>query len=457
MTQTAENTGFHHALKVLDQVCIGCTHCMKVCPTEAIRIRDGKARINDNRCIDCGECYKACPVHAIIVEQDDFENIRNFKIRVALVPAVLIGQFAETVPASRIFNALYELGFTHVFEVETTVDYVLKGLEEFRKSTKTRPLISSFCPAVVRLIQVRFPALTEHISLVKPPIDMSANYFRGKLEREGHDPNDIGIFYVTPCAAKIAAVKSPVGEEKSPVNGVINMSYLYNLIMMQIRKNPGFTASMPYQGRMSSDGVIWSLTNGEARHFNERGLAVDGIHHVSEILEKVENGEMEGLSLLELRACDEGCAGGVLVSGNRFLTVKRLNKRAKEYKSLNEMESFPMPDSLNPFFGKIEPRPMEKLDANIDKALRKMERKRRLMCYLPAFDCAACGAPGCQALAGDVVQGQANTSDCIYIQMTMLKSGLLTPKHALEITEKIWGKDRLHKDCNKIGAENENN
>jgi iron only hydrogenase large subunit-like protein len=456
MNKSPENTAFHHALKVLDHVCIGCTHCMKACPTEAIRIIRGKARIIANRCIDCGECYKACPVNAIIVEQDDFASIWNYKTRVALVPAVLIGQFADTISTSRIFRALYELGFTHVFEVESTVDLVQKGLEEFRKTTRTRPLISAYCPAVVRLIQVRFPGLVDHIARVNPPIDMSAMYFRQKLRSEGHADKDTGIFYVTPCAAKIAAVKSPVGEVTSPVDGVINMKYLYNLIMQQITRNPEAVEMTFHQGRMSADGIQWSLTGGEAVHLKERSLAVDGINHVSEILEKVENGEMQGLSLLELRACDESCAGGVLVSGNRFLTVQRLQRRAKDYPPVGDLSPVVAYEGLKLFFDKVEPRPIEKLDENIREALRKMDRKRRLMCYLPAFDCAACGAPSCQALAGDVVQGKANVSHCVFIQQTMLRSGMLTPDHALKITADVWGDDRLTRDCKKIGAKDEN-
>ena len=150
---------------------------------------------------------------AIIVEQDDFDAIFDFKARVALVPSVLIGQFPEKIPAGSIYSALNELGFTHVFEVESTIDYILGAYEEVRKENHIRPLISSFCPAVVRLIQVRFPALISHIIGVKPPIDTSALYYRRLLAEAGFRDKDIGIFYITPCAAKIAAVKSPVGEE----------------------------------------------------------------------------------------------------------------------------------------------------------------------------------------------------------------------------------------------------
>ena len=90
-----EEANFYHALKIDNDRCIGCTHCMKECPTGAIRIRDGKALIHKDWCVDCGECLKSCPTEAIYVEQDDFQRIFDYKCRVALMPTVFIGQFSK--------------------------------------------------------------------------------------------------------------------------------------------------------------------------------------------------------------------------------------------------------------------------------------------------------------------------------------------------------------------------
>ncbi|MFO7754910.1 MAG: 4Fe-4S binding protein, partial [Bacteroidales bacterium] len=57
MDNNNANIKFHHALKVDDELCMGCTHCMSACPTNAIRIKQGKAHIMEERCIDCGLCY----------------------------------------------------------------------------------------------------------------------------------------------------------------------------------------------------------------------------------------------------------------------------------------------------------------------------------------------------------------------------------------------------------------
>jgi len=49
-------------------VCRACSDpsCMKICPTSALRLREGGGVILDPRlCIGCGYCVKACPFGAI--------------------------------------------------------------------------------------------------------------------------------------------------------------------------------------------------------------------------------------------------------------------------------------------------------------------------------------------------------------------------------------------------------
>ena len=51
---------FFHSVTLDESKCVGCTNCIKRCPTEAIRVRNGKAVITSERCIDCGECIRIC-------------------------------------------------------------------------------------------------------------------------------------------------------------------------------------------------------------------------------------------------------------------------------------------------------------------------------------------------------------------------------------------------------------
>ena len=420
---------FFHALQVNESQCTGCSRCMKVCPTEAIRIREGIAQISESRCIDCGKCFKVCPSKAVYIKQDDFESIFNFPCRVALIPAVFLGQFPNDISVSRIYAILKEIGFTHVFETESTNPIYTHAKNKYlHEHSDNIPLISTFCPAIVRLIQVKFPGLTDNLIPVKAPIDITAMYVRSKFKKEGkYKDDEVGVFYITPCAAKIAAVKSPVGEEKSNVDGVINMDALYNRVWKKIKEQgSGYKEVKLPISQLSSDSILMSLTNGERRLSSARhSLAIDEIDNVIEFLEKVENDEIEGIEFLELRACDQSCPGGNLTCNNRFLTCEKMfarahyvagkernGERTRESELENEKEYL----YNNIEVGSIEPRSMLSLDSDIAKALEKMDRINSLRKTLPQIDCCICGAPTCDAFAEDVVCQRAEEKDCIFLQ-----------------------------------------
>ncbi len=54
--------------KVDKKKCNGCESCMEDCPSEAIKIVDGKAEIDIDACVDCGVCVDACPDEAITMD-----------------------------------------------------------------------------------------------------------------------------------------------------------------------------------------------------------------------------------------------------------------------------------------------------------------------------------------------------------------------------------------------------
>lgn len=439
---------FHHALKIVNDLCIGCSKCMNICPTHAIRVRNGKARLMNNRCIDCGECYRICPVSAIIIEQDDFDEIFNYKHRVALIPAVFSGQFPSKYSLDQVYHALIKLGFTHVFEVENGVQILKEEVQKIiRQNEDTRPLISTFCPAIVRLIQVKFPALVHNFVLLKPPLDVAALYLRLRFEKEDVDPGEVGIFYFTQCAAKIAAIKSPAEEEDSPITGVINMDAAFNRVFQYLQQNE--EKEKPAAGQadnLAPEGVLWSLTTGESDHALGRRIAIDGVHNVINFLEKLEQEEDAGFDFLELRACDESCAGGVLTVENRFLTAERMRNRARKSDKQNlksEIMTYQaeLQDKIR--IGDIKPRSMMKLDEDMSEAMRKMKLIRQIMQMLPMVDCGACGSPGCHALAEDIVQGRGMMENCIFIQRRYEQKGMLKGEDAIKLMKKVWGDDKI--------------
>lgn len=443
--------GFHHALKIHNDLCIGCTHCIKSCPTEALRVKGGKAFLITERCVDCGECMRVCPVNAISVEEDDFSKVFEFETRVALVPSVFIGQYPRNIATRKIYSGILEEGFTHVIEVEHGAGLLIDLINGYlANKQEVRPVISSFCPAIVRLIQVRFPSLVDHILPYKAPLDLTSLFFRRKLQDSGFDTDKTGIFYITPCAAKIAAVKSPVGEERSLIDGVLNLNTLYSKVYSVIRRNEKGYCIVPEKEQLLPEEMSWTLTGGEARNIKGRCLAVDGIFNVIEFLEKLENDTLGHFDYLEMRACDEGCAGGILSASNRFLVSERLHSRVEQYytdkdngrihdnKSILQYRDYVIDNST---IGGVEPRSIMKLDDDMVQAMKKMEKIRKIRAFLPGIDCGACGSPTCRSLSEDVVQRRAHTSDCVFV--TIKVKGGDGMHQAVEHSEEIWGKNRF--------------
>ncbi|MBN1969202.1 MAG: 4Fe-4S binding protein [Candidatus Delongbacteria bacterium] len=438
----------HHALKIIKEVCIGCSRCMNSCPTGALRIRNGKACLIEERCVDCGECYRVCPVEAIIVEHDDFKKIFDFKCRVALVPAILISQFEQRYSVKEIYSAIRENGFTHVYEVEHA-SVILPGLiDKIIDKSPVKPIISSYCPAIIRLIQVKFPELTENIMRLCTPVDIAGVYFRKLLNDSGVDNSDIGIFYITPCAAKIAAVKSPVGEEKSSIDGVINLDFIYNRIYSVLSSSSMKIYPFKEHENFRPGEISWSLTGGEAENLKtDKALSIDGIGNVIKFLEQVENRELKGVDFLELRACDESCAGGILTVENRFLAADRLRKRSKTYKRGNSVESdiFSYKELIDraSLIEEIKPRSVDILDEDFYQAMLKMQKLKEAEESLPGVDCGICGSPNCKSLARDYIKGEAKLEYCFFILQRLIENKKLTPQESGEILRAVWGNKKF--------------
>ena len=396
---------------------------MRTCPTGAIRIRDGKAIISDNKCVDCGECMKVCPHKAIYVKQDDFDQLFNYRYRICLVPTTFIGQFEEKYKTRSIYSCIKKLGFTHIYEVEHEVSHMVSLYNRYMDShPETETFISPYCPAVTRLIQVRFPSLVDNVIHVRAPLELASRVITKRLIDKGATRQAIGIFYVTPCAAKIAAVKYPVSGKETYVSGVINMDFLYNKVLLMLHDSDKLT--QPINHALTSRDVLWPLAGGEAPHFKGAHYAVDGLKNVLEFLEKLEDGAVDAPGLVEMRICDQGCVGGALTTNNRFVARKRLEYRAKLFERLERsklrekgndddvltddiIDVMTIPD--------IKPRSIYKLNDDFREAFKMAERMKKIERALPGVNCSACGAPSCAALAEDIVRGDAGIDTCIFI------------------------------------------
>lgn len=424
---------YFHSVRLNKDKCTGCTNCIKRCPTEAIRVQDGKAKILEQRCIDCGNCIRVCPHHAKNAFTDPITILDKFKYTIALPAPALYGQFKGASDADVLLQGLKKLGFDEVYEVAKGAEIVSEAVAEKLKSTVMKPLISSACPAVVRLIQVRFPELLDNVVDVDAPAEVAAKIAKEEFAKKHNvEKEDIGAIFITPCPAKMTGIKSPLAKYKSDIDGAVSILDIYGLLSSQIGKPSGEEEEEDESEReerikreASAIGVGWALSGGEVNAVGERNaLAVDGIGNVIRALEEIEDGKLTDIDFFEGLACAGGCIGGPLVFESPYVAEMRVVKLCDHIwknKGVSESAADYVARGVANVDKSLEAKDVMKLDDNRVVAMQKINKIEELVEKLPGMDCGSCGSPSCRALAEDIVRGHANELDCIFVLKEKVK------------------------------------
>ncbi len=400
---------YEHSVYLDVSKCNGCTTCLRHCPTEAIRIREGHAYIIQDRCIDCGECIRVCPNKAKKAKCDSLKELERFKWKIALPAPTLYGQFENLDDVDYVLGGLLKIGFDDVFEVAYAAQIITNETKKLMATGELeKPLISSACPTVVKLICSRFPSLIDHILPVISPMNLAARLARQVAkEHTGLADSDIGVFFITPCAAKATCAKIPVGAAKSYINGTFSVKDMYLKVLPHLNNKESLEELM----RADFEGVCWAVSGGEASGLAiENYIAVDGIHNVIEVMEAIEDGKMGDIDFVEGLACTGGCVGGPLNVENNFVAKGRIKKLSAASK-----RKAVIPESVDVMWDiPVTRNTAMNLDDDIIIAMQKMEQMSKIHDSLPKLDCGSCGSPSCKTLSEDIVRGFAKETDCIF-------------------------------------------
>ncbi len=359
------------SLAVNGELCRDCRRCLTACPTGAVRVRDGVPSVLEHLCIDCTCCIAVCESGALGLAATAPDAERLGAVALAVPPAFLAG-FGERVPAPLVREALTEAGFADLRPVDG-YDDALRAAVVARAAAAdaARPVLSPVCPAVVDLVELRFPSLIAHLAPYASPWEALA----------AATSDDTA--YVVSCPAQRSAVAA---RGVDAPRRAVEPGLLRDLVLARLAGRqddpPAALATAP-----PDDGV----------------LRVTGIRHVLAVLEELEDGLLTEPAAIELYVCDGGCWGSPLLADDPFLSTAR---RAAAAAPAAATVAAP----LTPYAA----RPGIRLDADMAKAVAKLARLDAVRRSLPGKDCAACGAPTCAALAEDVVLDRADVALCPY-------------------------------------------
>ncbi len=393
--------------------------CMRACPTAAVRIRNGRAMKLADRCIDCGECIRVCPRAAIVPLTDQMADLSKFEFKVAIPSPALYAQFDSDIFPSMLIAALKQCGFNDVESVSPACDVVSIATEIFLNEYRGQyPLISSFCPTVVRLLQVKYPELVDQLLPVLAPREISARNAKLRKSMETGLPIEkIGAVYITPCPGKIVGFLEHPGMQRSYLDAAVSICDLFQTLAAAVSRVQ--EGEHRIDSVESASGLSWAFLGNYPRSLPaENTLSVAGLPNVIRILDDIEKGRLRRYRYVDCHACPEGCVGGCLTVENPYLA------RGKAIKLQQSLPAGCIVDrhDVEVSYRKKEllmdeiltARPLRPLDEDISRAILKMKERDRILADLPRIDCGACGAPSCRAFAEDVVLGEADKKSCIF-------------------------------------------
>ena len=418
----------YHSIRIDKYRCKGCVVCTLACPVQAIRVKDGVADVfRRDLCIDCGECFRVCKYNAVKPLTSSMEDLKGYKITGAIPSTVLYSQFGDQYSPNDILVALKSIGFDYVYDIASTNEEVLTAIDVFlEQNPEIRPMISSYCPPVVRMILKSYPGLVKHIISVDVPREIAAKWLREKIaEKHDIDPEEIGLFHITPCAAKMISIRNPLGVDRSSLDGAIAIHDIYADVLKQLESE---IDDAIYQ-KSSGVGISWAI--GKACH---RGLpswktiSVSGIKDVMQILDDIEAGKYRDVDYMDLAVCPGGCVGGPMTVANKHIATNRIEQLIDQYGTISRMN----PDKIWKYYekhylldrSKLQLTNPNALDTDFLRALTKMNQIEECLAQLPGKHCGACGSPTCQSLAEDIVHGNATLNDCVFYRLNNLEKQL---------------------------------
>ena len=408
----AMSDSFYHSLRFDASRCIGCMGCMRACPTQAIRVRRGHAVMLEDRCIDCGECFKVCTRHAVVPLTGSLADLSGFDATIAIPSPALYAQFDTELSPGVVLDALNQCGFDDAASLSPSCAAVTAAIEMYLAEGHGQyPVISSFCPTVVRLIQVNYPDLLEHLLPVLAPREVAAREAkRRKAEATGLPLDRIGAVYITPCPAKMVSIVDHPGMDRSYLDSAVAISDIFHVLTTAITRvhQPGGTG----RRTETAAGLSWAFLRERPSSLPaEDTMSVAGLPNVIRVLDDIEKGRLRRYVFIECHACSDGCVSGALTVQNPYVARARVIRLTQ---SLGDDPVIDRDEVLHRYRAgdylmqvRIGARPLTPLATEIPRAITMMQECERIQSNLLGIDCGACGAPSCKAFAEDVVRGEA--------------------------------------------------
>ena len=439
------NHAYHRQLVfTVKDKCRVCYTCVRECPVKAIKIINGQAEVINERCIGCGNCIKVCsqgakyPLRSI----DEVNGLLKSgkKIAACIAPS-FPAEFTEIPDHRLLVGMIRQLGFDYITEVSFGADMIAREYEHRIKNSKGIGQISSDCPAIVYFIRQYHPELVDNLAPIASPMLAMTRIMKKKYGEE------LKVVFIGPCFAKKA--------ESEEVDEVLTFRELREMFN---EKELSWQNAVPsdFDPPVSGKGAIFPISRGLYFTANstetipeEQVVVAEGRVNFKEAVREYEEGLIRNKHLMLL--CCEGCIMGPGTSpgGKRYarsaavgeyagkklaaLDKQQWEEQIKEFSSLDFSQQFSPEDRR--FEIPAEDKILEALHA-----MGKFNPEDHL-------NCGTCGYDTCVEHAIAIVKDLAETEMCLPYTIEKLHDSisnlnvsnekLARAKQALKQSEKL--------------------
>jgi iron only hydrogenase large subunit-like protein len=384
---------------------------------------NGRAGVIQELCVACGMCVRVCPAKAKKIRPDlprtKYLLGNGRKVYASLAPS-FVSYFRRYKPEALI-AALLQLGFAGVSETALGAQIVSAETATFLNHAQPGIYLSSACPAAVDYIKKYVSNYVEKIVPVLSPLLSHAKLLR-KIFGE-----DIGIVFFGPCAAK----KNESDRHPELLDLAVSFSDLAQFLATE-NINPETIPQKDYASMVpqnAEEGKIYAVEGGMNDTLrgvkNEvRFFTVSGLRNLERLFRDVPDSAQLGdcKIFVECLACYGGCVNGPVMPNDVAGTLASMTQIAKAYNGGNSLSRKVDLSIAERAVAEPQQEP-DVTEKEIKTALAQVGK------FVPAdeLNCGGCGYFTCREFAKALLANKAETEMCVsYLrQLAQRKSNAL--------------------------------
>ena len=393
--------------------------CVRECPVNAIEVKVNTdyARVIPERCIGCGHCIGVCPQDAIVYSDSKEKAkalLNSGKQTVAIVAPSISGESDDIADYRRFVQMIRQLGFAYVNEVTFGADLIALKYKELFDNFKGKYYITSNCPAVVFHVEKYHPELINNLApLVSPSIATA------KVVRKKYCPQ-IHVVYIGPCIDSKEEIKRVDADGKiDTVLTFVELRELFQEYNIQESKMEYSDFDPP----IGYKGSLFPISNGL---FQAAGISEDLLTST------VINGSGKKNSINALKQFEEGInqikhhfnlffCEGCLMGPGTSPGGKKYNRRSKVIDYANKrLQNFDkktwqreIDQYINLDFSRTFRNDDQRLEAPSEEKVQEVLKAIGKENVDSSVGCSACGYSSCRDFAIAVSKGLAKTEMCL--------------------------------------------